>query len=124
MTEAKGKVVKIQRRKTGEVVQCCDVYVGRACRMGGWNLQKSKWHNPYHVVPKKKQEAYDFKKDEFACKSAKEAVEKFETYLLENKELLSQVGELKGKVLGCWCKKRGTEPCHADILLKLANKAV
>lgn len=29
------------------------------------------------------------------------------------------VTELKGKNLACWCKL--DEPCHADILLKLAN---
>lgn len=30
------------------------------------------------------------------------------------------VSELRGKNLACWCK-RG-EPCHADVLLELANK--
>jgi hypothetical protein len=28
--------------------------------------------------------------------------------------------ELKGKNLACWCKEG--EPCHADILLKIANE--
>jgi hypothetical protein len=30
------------------------------------------------------------------------------------------LSELKGKNLACFCKE--DEPCHADILLKLANK--
>ena len=29
------------------------------------------------------------------------------------------IGELKGKNLACWC--RLDQPCHADILLKIAN---
>lgn len=33
--------------------------------------------------------------------------------------LKKDVSELKGKNLACWCKIG--EPCHADILLKLAN---
>jgi len=28
--------------------------------------------------------------------------------------------ELRGKNLACWCKIG--EPCHADILLKIANE--
>ncbi len=30
------------------------------------------------------------------------------------------IAPLRGKNLACWCKKG--EPCHADILLKLANE--
>jgi len=33
--------------------------------------------------------------------------------------LRAQVGELRGKHLACWC--RPGEPCHADVLLALAN---
>ncbi len=29
------------------------------------------------------------------------------------------VKELKGKNLACWCKL--TDPCHADVLIRLAN---
>ena len=34
--------------------------------------------------------------------------------------LLSNLNTLRGKDLACWCKE-GT-PCHADILLELANQ--
>jgi len=34
--------------------------------------------------------------------------------------LLSRLSELRGKDLACWCKEG--EPCHADILLELANQ--
>jgi len=31
----------------------------------------------------------------------------------------ADVGELRGKDLACWCSLDG--PCHADVLLELAN---
>lgn len=34
----------------------------------------------------------------------------------------SQLLELDGKNLGCWCKEKGNEPCHGDIILKYLNK--
>lgn len=41
---------------------------------------------------------------------------RMQSLLLVNPEALN---ELRGKNLACWCKD-GT-PCHADILLELAN---
>jgi len=99
-------VVRI-RRQNGQVVQDCDVYIGRECNQGGWTLAKSKWHNPYSVK---------------SCGSAMVAVQRFEQYLLRNERLMSQLGELKGKRLGCWCKDTGSEPCHGDVLAKLADQ--
>jgi hypothetical protein len=40
------EVVKL-RRSGGQLVQGCDVYIGRAINQGGWNLPCSKWHNPF-----------------------------------------------------------------------------
>lgn len=34
--------------------------------------------------------------------------------------LLARLSQLRGKDLACWCKEG--EPCHADILLELANQ--
>jgi len=34
--------------------------------------------------------------------------------------ILSHVHELRGKDLACWCPL--DEPCHADVLLELANR--
>jgi hypothetical protein len=50
--------------------------------------------------------------------SRREAVQKFEEYLLSNEELMGSLSELKGKTLGCWCKPKS---CHGDILLRYAN---
>jgi hypothetical protein len=36
--------------------------------------------------------------------------------------IISDVGELRGKNLACWCKIGS--PCHADVLLEMANKPV
>jgi hypothetical protein len=33
--------------------------------------------------------------------------------------IIADIGELRGKSLACWCKPN--EPCHADVLLELAN---
>lgn len=39
---------------------------------------------------------------------------------LDGPILRKNLAELRGKNLACWCKL--DEPCHADVLLKLANK--
>lgn len=54
-----------------------------------------------------------------------EVVEKYAEWVLTQPELLAIIKtELKGKVLGCWCKteKNPDALCHGDILLELANE--
>jgi len=55
---------------------------------------------------------------EFKVKTRKEAIEKYEKYLLSNDKLMNDLHELKGKILGCWCKPLS---CHGDILAKYAD---
>lgn len=38
----------------------------------------------------------------------------------QRRAILDKIGTLRGKNLACWCKPGG--PCHADVLLKLANR--
>jgi hypothetical protein len=87
-----------------KVVHCkknpYDVYIGRP----------SKWGNPYSHK--------EGTLAEFKVKSRKEAIEKYENYLLTNPALMNSISELKGKTLGCWCKPKS---CHGDILAKYAN---
>lgn len=84
-----------------------DVYIGRP----------SKWGNPFthhadkdtlaeHIVP-----------------TRRDAIEKYREYILfgEGKHLMDDLHELKGKVLGCWCKPKS---CHGDILVELVQKYV
>jgi hypothetical protein len=50
------------------------------------------------------------------------AVEMFRWRLTEpfvREPMRERLGELRGKNLACWCPLNG--PCHADVLLELAN---
>ena len=51
-------------------------------------------------------------------KDAATAVDWFRRYL--TKYPPADIAELRGKDLACWCKPG--EPCHADVLLELANR--
>ena len=48
------------------------------------------------------------------------AATKREDVLTSRKLVAGHVGELKGKNLACWCPLDG--PCHAEVLLELANR--
>lgn len=102
-TFEKPTVVRI-RRKGGRVVQDCDLYIGRSCTYGGWDLKKSKWANPFSVK---------------SCGSADEACRKYREYVQNQPELMSCLGELSGKRLGCWCDPK---PCHGHVLVDLFCK--
>ena len=71
------------------------VYVGRP----------SKWGNPFTI-------GRDGTREEVLAKYADWLDSMVETRRLN-------LDELQGKDLVCWC---APEPCHADILLELANK--
>lgn len=91
------------RRRGGEVVQDCDVYIGREQQNGGWRLPQSKWANPYTVRQ---------------CGTAEEAVRRYRRWLLKQPRLMASLKELRGKRLGCWCKPNA---CHGDVLAQLAD---
>ena len=48
-----------------------------------------------------------------------EVLEKYQNHLASKPGLFMSLEELRGKDLICWC---APEPCHADILLVLANE--
>lgn len=96
----KTTVVKLKRSKE-KIIQNCDIYIGRRCNRGGWNLSQSKWANPFTIKN---------------CGSIEIAIEKYRNYILQNKKLLESLPELKGKILGCWCKPN---KCHGDVLIEL-----
>ena len=74
--------------------------------MGGWQLNQSKWHNPYSV----KQYGSD------------NAINRYRTYIESNENnLLDDLHELAGKRLGCWCKPNR---CHEGILRELFKKNI
>ena len=79
-----------------------DIYVGRP----------SKWGNPYTHL--NKNTLAEYKVD-----NIEDALKKYEEYLINNKELLKSLNELKYKKIACWCK---TKKCHAYILKKYVDK--
>lgn len=52
----------------------------------------------------------------FKVATREESIEKYRQWILTQGHLLVRIGELKGKVLGCWCKPAA---CHGDVLVDL-----
>ena len=77
-----------------------DVYIGRP----------SKWGNPYSHLKGTVAE--------FTVASREDAIAMYEVWLMSQPELLAQMHELRGKVLGCWC---APQVCHGDVLVRLAD---
>jgi hypothetical protein len=71
-----------------------DVFIGRP----------SKWGNPFKIGKDGTRE---------------EVISKYREWIMKQPELLADLHELKGKVLGCWCKPLA---CHGDVLAELADK--
>ena len=82
-----------------------DVYIGRKHPL----FPASKWACPFHI-------GKDGSRYEVMCK--------YEDYIRNNPILMSEINELKGKSLGCWCKHpdRPNKMCHGDILIKILNE--
>lgn len=72
-----------------------DVYIGRG----------SKWGNPFIIG---------------IDGSRSEVIEKYREWLLNQPELMADIGELKGKTMGCYCHPKA---CHGTILAELANQS-
>jgi transcriptional regulator with XRE-family HTH domain len=81
-----------------------DVYIG--WENGRYGLKRSIWRNPFNKA---------FRREEI---TREESVERYREYVLSNPELIERLPEIRGKVLGCWCEEG--EPCHGDVLLRLA----
>jgi hypothetical protein len=93
---------RIQRKRAkGWKMPPNTVYVGRP----------TKWGNPYKPSP---------------VMSAEWCVFQFEKLLIANQHSSERfrkpIGELRGKDLACWCPL--DQPCHADVLLEIANAGV
>jgi len=70
-----------------------DIYIGRP----------SKWGNPFTIGRDGTRE---------------QVIEKYRRWIMTQPELLAALPELKGRVLGCWCKPKA---CHGDVLAELAD---
>lgn len=46
-------------------------------------------------------------------------ISEYRKYILSKPDLIARAkSELRGKILGCWCKPAA---CHGDVLLEIAN---
>ena len=77
-----------------------DVYIGRP----------SIWGNPFTHKPDTTAQV--------TVSTREHAIQLYEKHLLDSPELLAKLPELKGKVLGCWCKPNA---CHGDVLAAYAD---
>lgn len=88
-----------------KVVHCkkepYDVYIGRP----------SKWGNPFSHQ--------DDTIAEYKVATREQAIEEYEKYLRSMPDLLEEIKELDGKVLGCWCKPKS---CHGDVIVKIIEE--
>ncbi len=75
----------------------------------------SLWGNPYRVT-----------KPSGPGGGPLEAVTLYHLHLLTHPEDFPSLDELRGHDLACWCpltdERGGRVPCHADVLLELANR--
>jgi hypothetical protein len=77
---------------------------------------------PLNLKVARKWEFYkrDFREPERVCETTDEAVRRFASTILNAGWCPRMIQrELRGKHLACWC--RLNEPCHADVLLEIAN---
>ena len=91
----------------------------------------TQWGNPYVIKPvgtRYRVARVDFGswQSELLTKAeaSRRAVWLYETVFVFNKlqNFSDWLDELRGKNLVCWCPP--DQPCHADVLLKLANESV
>jgi Domain of unknown function (DUF4326) len=78
------------------------IYIGRNMSFYIKGAYESKWKNPFKVK-----------------EHGNKCLELYKYYIQKNPELLEQLDELEGKVLGCFCKPAS---CHGDILKELLER--
>jgi hypothetical protein len=91
------------------------VYIGRP----------SKWGNPFYC-PKEERLGKLGNSQLYITSSLEESLSKYEEWLESNPELKKLIHtELKGKVLGCWCRPEegfgGRYLCHGQYLASIAE---
>jgi hypothetical protein len=109
------KPIRIQRKRTKGWRKPPDtVYVGRG----------SKWGNPFRLL---NEEGFPLLDEFISPGNYWEPMKDWEQARTRVVELfrerctdtLPNLSELRGKKLACWCPL--DQPCHADVLLELAN---
>lgn len=100
-------VTKVVNLKTDSY----DVYIGRG----------SKWGCPFTIIKDRPTLAKEI------VDSKEEALSKYKEYVLATPELIDNLDELEGKVLGCYCMPSdGSFPipfiCHGQVLVDLISR--
>lgn len=79
----------------------------------------TRWGNPYKASP-----AFESHGVSISAVTVEDAValyrERMERVLATYPHMRETLVDLRGKNLACWC--RPGAPCHADVLLELANR--
>lgn len=91
-------------------------------RTKGWRLppntvvvsRPSRWGNPFKVG-----ELIQWPSGAWRKRTHEQAVEQFRRLAINWCWRPEELAELRGKNLACWCPL--DQPCHADVLLELAN---
>lgn len=104
--------VRVQRKRTkGFRMPANTVSVARP----------SRWGNPFRIAPAFEEEG--IKIPAITAESAVECYREWISRALENwPPTRDALADLRGKNLACWCAL--DQPCHADVLLELANKPI
>jgi hypothetical protein len=103
-------LVRLRKRADGTIVQDYDIYIGGRLQRGPWDLEASKWQNPYRVD-----------KDAFTLE---ESLVLYEQHIYES-NLIAEIEELNGKRLGCFCDPIEDKKiyCHGQVLIKLLESS-
>lgn len=103
------KPQRIQRKRTkGWRMPPNTVYVGRP----------TKWGNDHYIGGEIREYIAESGQWERRKATAADAVNFFEADMHGRKGEIQR--ELRGKNLACWCPL--DQPCHADVLLRMANE--
>ena len=98
--------MKVLNKRTDKIPPDA-VYVGRP----------TKWGNPWRVGEKHPMDGHRLTREE-VIEIHRSELPQMLTAKRNDGTVILNLGELQGKDLVCWCAPL---PCHADILLKLAN---
>ena len=96
------------------VVHCLrspyDVYIGRGTGPKG---EPGIWGNPFSWLPGTPVK--------YKVRNRNEAIARYAEWIQEQDYLLKKLPELKGKVLGCFCKPLA---CHGEVLAEIVDLLV
>lgn len=92
-------------RKVNGVGPYFSRYIGRPINNHSWRLPGSIYANPFILG-----------RD---AKTEDEILDMYEKYARSNSNIMSNIEELHGEILGCWCLPN---KCHGQVLIKILNE--